>query len=158
MKSKTWSTPYFKVRRGFKSDTLSPLIFLLATNPVLIALQTMSFTERLNLNNVEWQLAWKREKPFYPTDILPPYRPVPTIRRILCHPKYTPSSKHRVKGYADDLVTTTSAKDLQDTLDQTDKHCSSTRLEVRPDKCASFSKPGKRVLCSTQFVLPLFQT
>ena len=213
VKTKNWCTPYFEVRRGvFQSDTLSPLIFLLAINPVLVALQSPNIpgyhlnirvprseglpqpdnhlfvkweedngeepgwyhckvlryfadgtcqllyrnsdTERLVLNNAEWQLAWKKEKLFYPLETPPPYRPLPSVRRQLHYPKFVSSSEHRAKGYADDiLITTTSVNALKDTLQLADNHCTSIGLELRPDKCAVYSKPGKRVSHSTQFEL-----
>lgn len=41
VKARNWCTPYFEVRREvFQDDTLSPLIFLLAINPFLVALQS----------------------------------------------------------------------------------------------------------------------
>ena len=113
-----------------------------------------SDTERLDLNNAEWQLAWKKEKLFYPLEIPPHCRPLPSVRKQLHYPKFVSSSEHRAKGYADDiLITTTSVNALKDTLQLADNHCSSIGLELRPDKCAVYSKPGKRVSHSTQFEL-----
>jgi len=43
VKTKRWSTPNFKIQRGvFQGDTLSPLIFLLAFNPLIELCNTLS--------------------------------------------------------------------------------------------------------------------
>ena len=98
-----------------------------------------SDTERLDLNNAEWQLAWKKEKLFYPLETPPPYRPLPCVRKQLHYPKFVSSSEHQAKGYADDiLITTISVNALKDTLQLADNHCSSIGLELRPDKCAVY--------------------
>ena len=83
-----------------------------------------SETERLDLNNVEWQLAWKRNFSIHALETPPP------ITHFLVS-----SSEHQAKGYADDiLITTTPERQLAD------NHCSSISLELRPDKCAAYSK------------------
>ena len=65
-----------------------------------------SETERLDLNNVEWQLAWKRNFSIHALETPPP------ITHFLVS-----SSEHQAKGYADDiLITTTPANDLKDSL------------------------------------------
>ena len=202
IQTKNWSTPVFPISRGvFQGDTMSPIIFLIAFNPVLKLAQSLDCpgfafripitdsedfpdcdsnilvlwdepesdepsgwyrcnvlqylpngsvqlrypdgaTESVHLSKVTWKFARKSAKVFYSLNDSPPSF-TPASHRRSRQKKFAKSTEHKVKGFADDLTIISANKNKHSSeLMRLDECASELDLEIRADKCYSFSIVG----------------
>ena len=94
-------------------------------------------TESINLACVEWRFARKSSKNYYyPSN--PPPKFVPVAHQRSKSLKFSRSSKHKLKAFADDLTIISIDKDKhRDALQHLDFCALDLDLEIRADKCYS---------------------
>ena len=218
--TKEWQTNYFTIQRGiFQGDTLSPLLFLVAFQPIICLANSLetegyqlqlqipeseglpppdayvyilwdeessdepqgwylcqileyycngltkvkyldsSATEILNLKSTSWHFTRKSAKKFLPPEATPPEFPLKKIRERAQQTKTAASSRHKVKGFADDLtVISRSLSSHQNLLETTVTKCNDLDLHLRLDKCVSILYNGKKLLDDSSVQLPSGRT
>ena len=89
----------------------------------------------------------------------PPSPPLEKVREKAQQPKSFTSSKHKVKGFADDFtIISRSLNSHQQVLSETATKCEDLDLHVRPDKCVSILFNGKKMLEDSTIQLPTGRT
>ena len=93
-------------------------------------------SELINLDQINWRYARKTARQFRPLTSTPPlFTPSKSSSLKL---KTYPSSKHKIKAFADDLtIISTSFEDHKNALVKIDSSCSDLDLHLCPDKCVS---------------------
>ena len=118
-----------------------------------------SATEILNLKSTPWHFTRKSAKKFLPPEAAPPEFPLKKIRERAQQTKTAASSRHKVKGFADDLtVISRSLSSHQNLLETTVTKCIDLDLYLRLDKCVSILYNRKKLLDNSSVQLPLGRT
>ena len=102
-------------------------------------------TEVIDLSTITWTFAHRSSKRYRTLDSRPPHF-IPVSQKRNSVPKQCKSLEHKVKAYTDDLaIINIDQQSHMETLRKVDSCCLDLDLQIRADKCVTYSFNGHKV-------------